>query len=285
MNIQLKCAIGVCSTVLAAKAGVILISSGSGVDPASITVARDAFRTAIGGGTVAGANGSFGGVRREINWDGVPDGFSDPNNLPSNFFNVNSPRGVVFSTTGTGFLTSANSGLPTPTLFSGLDPSYAGAFRTFSSQRVFGVSGSNEMIVDFFVPGTATPASVGAFGVVFVDNTGTAFPNCASIQAFNGASSLGFFCAPAAPAGGLSFLGLSATGGDVITSVKIHLGTGALGTAQSSTNEIVVMDDFLYSEPAAVPEPATAVLTLAGLIAGAAVVRRRRVAEIAGCRN
>jgi hypothetical protein len=37
-----------------------------------ITAIRDSFRVAIGGGTTAGANGSFGGVRREINWDGVP---------------------------------------------------------------------------------------------------------------------------------------------------------------------------------------------------------------------
>ena len=82
----------------------------AGADPASITPTRDAFRAAVGGGTVAGANGSFGGARREINWDGVPDASADPNSLPANFFNVNSPRGVVLSTPGTGFLVSANAG-------------------------------------------------------------------------------------------------------------------------------------------------------------------------------
>ena len=61
--------------------------------------------------TVAGPNGLFGGVRREINWDAVPDAFSAPNNLPANFFNVNSPRGAVFSTGGTGFQLSANAGV------------------------------------------------------------------------------------------------------------------------------------------------------------------------------
>ena len=80
----------------------------AGVNPAAITSTRDAFRTAIGGGTTAGANGSFGGLRREINWDGVPDANADANPLPANFFNVNSPRGVVFSTPGTGFLVSAD---------------------------------------------------------------------------------------------------------------------------------------------------------------------------------
>src|SRR5205085_3947352 len=59
----------------------------TGINPVAITSARDQFRSAIGGGTVAGANGSFGGVRREINWDAVPANFSAPNNLPANLFN------------------------------------------------------------------------------------------------------------------------------------------------------------------------------------------------------
>src|SRR4051794_41458245 len=84
-----------------ARAGFTVFEA-AGADAASITPTRDAFRAAVGGGTVAGPNGSFGGLRREINWDGVPDNLSDPNKLPANFFNSNSPRGVVFSTPGTG---------------------------------------------------------------------------------------------------------------------------------------------------------------------------------------
>src|SRR3954464_8652144 len=83
----------------------------AGANPAAVTPSRDAVRAAVGGGTVAGANGSFGGLRREINWDGVPDIFSAPNNLPANFFNVNSRLGVVFSTPGTGFQVSASAGI------------------------------------------------------------------------------------------------------------------------------------------------------------------------------
>ena len=77
---------------------------------AGLTATRDAFRAAIGGGTTAGANGSFGGLRREINWDGVPNSLADPTALPADFFNVNSPRGVVFGTPGSGFMVSANAG-------------------------------------------------------------------------------------------------------------------------------------------------------------------------------
>lgn len=260
-----------------AQAGLISVSSASGASPASITASVDAFRAFIGGGAVAGANGSFGGVRREINWDGVPDGFSSPSNLPPNFFNANSPRGVVFATPGSGFRVSADSSNPTstPVRFGELNPAYVNEFQTFSSERLFGVLGATFMDIFFFVPGTNTPAAVTAFGAVFVDNIGSAFPECGSIQAFNGAQSLGFFCAPPAPAGGLSFRGLAATGGDVITRIRINLGNAPLGVTQGPGLEVVVMDDFIYSEPQAVPEPATMGLLAMGALGWLA--RRRRV--------
>src|SRR5512132_3386977 len=107
-----------CFMVDAAWAAPVFVTfEAAGANAAAITPTRDAFRVAVGGGTVAGANGSFGGIRREINWDGVPDSFADPNLLPADFFNSTSPRGTEFSTPGTGFLVSANAGLSTPPLF------------------------------------------------------------------------------------------------------------------------------------------------------------------------
>src|SRR5204863_9194527 len=106
-KIKARAVLGILVSSMSPAYGAAVVFSFFGPDAASITATRDAFRVAIGGGTVAGANGLFGGVRREINWDAVPDGFSRPNNLPANFFNVNSPRGSVCSTSGTRLQVSA----------------------------------------------------------------------------------------------------------------------------------------------------------------------------------
>src|SRR5205085_3364399 len=109
------------------------------------------FRTALGP-LNANVAGSFGSGRREINWDGVPDALSAPNNLPANFFNVTSPRGVVLSTPGTGFQVSGAAGVA-PIEFDNIDPTYSNTFATFSAQRLFTALNSNVVDVNFFVPG------------------------------------------------------------------------------------------------------------------------------------
>lgn len=99
-------------------APVMTVFEVAGATAAAITPTRDAFRVAIGGGTVAAANDWFGGVHREIKWNGVPDAGADPNLLPADFFNTTSPRGAEFSKPGSGFRVSANAGLVTaPTRF------------------------------------------------------------------------------------------------------------------------------------------------------------------------
>ena len=120
------------------------------------------------------APGSFGSGRREINWDGVPDAFAAPNNLPVDFFNVNSPRGVVFTTAGTGFQVSANAVNPTntPVLFGNINPTYPSLFQTFSPQKLFTALSSNLLDVDFFVPGSTTPALTRGFGSLIGPRSG-----------------------------------------------------------------------------------------------------------------
>lgn len=252
-------------SVSAAHGGFITFEA-SGANPAAITLARDDFRAAVGGGAVAGANGSFGGLRREINWDGVPDIFADPNALPSDFFNVNSPRGVVFSTPGAGFLVSANTGQASPTLFG-----FPNDFQTFSAQRLFTAVNSNITDVNFFLPGTSTAATTSAFGLIFTD-----------VEVF-GSTKLEFFDenntllynrnALAAVNQGLTFLGAVANAGERISRVRITAGANTItanGTLGNPNDDVVVMDDFLYAEPISqsIPEPSVFALLTLGLLAG-----------------
>ena len=222
------------------------------------------------------------GPRREINWDGVPDSFAAPNNLPANFFNSNSPRGVVFSTPGTGLSVSANSNNPTGTAveFGNINASYPALFAPFSAQRLFTAVDSNIVDVNFFVAGTATPALSTGFGAIFAD---VDLPNTTSISFFGISNDLigTFFAAPSGSNELMSFLGVSfAT--PVISRVRITSGNAALagGVNETAQTDLVVMDDFIYGEPIAVglvPEPATWVMMIGGMgIVGSGLRRRAK---------
>ena len=247
----------------------------AGANAAAVAPTRDGFRVAVGGGAVAGANGSFGGLRREINWDGVPDALSDPNGLPANFFNVNSPRGVVLSTPGSGFLVSANAGLATSTLFG-----FPNDFQAFSAQRLFTAVNSNITDVRFFVPGTTQATTTSAFAAVFVDVEIAALTR---IDFFDASDAL-IFTRDALVAGnqGFSFVGAVANAGERISRVRLTSGLNTIrsnGVLGNPNDDVVVMDDFLYAEPLrSLPEPSSlALVALAGLgMVGSLTVARRR---------
>src|SRR5213592_1805879 len=227
----------------------------SGATPADIQTAVDAFRNFGDFGTNNGVGGTFPHGRREINWDAVPDARSAPNLLPANFFNSNSPRGVVFFTPGTGFQVSANLVNPTntPVRFGNINRVYPALFSTFSHQRLF--SALNSTITEnlFFVP-SGTPgvnstqsATVKGFGAVFTDvNLG----NSTKIEYFDVGGNLLFsrnVLPQPTPRAGLSFLGVGFDTASVFL-VRITSGNRILKVPNL---DVVVMDDFIYGEPQA----------------------------------
>ncbi len=251
--------------------------SAAGANAAAIQGTVDAFRANLGALNPNNA-GSFGSGRREINWDGVPNGFSAPNNLPANFFNVNSPRGAVFSSSaGNAFQVSANAGVA-PVRFGNIEPQYADLFTTFSSQRLFTALGTNIYDVNFFVPGSTTPALTRAFGSVFTD---VDFDLSTSIEYFDLANtSLGKYFVPNVPSGNqtLSFLGV-AFDSPVVSRVQITSGSQILA-AGNTAQDLVVADDFIFAEPiAAVPEPTSFAIFGLGSLGLCALPRRGRQAK------
>ena len=225
------------------------VVSGAG-DIAAIV---DQYRAVLGEPNNGGVPGSQPGGRREINWDKVPDESAAPNFLPGDFFNGAADpraRGAVLSTPGEGVQASADSDNPTGTLprFGNINPSYSDIFNPFSAERMFSPIGSNIVDLNFFVPGTQTPAVVQGFGAVYidVDTDHTAF------QYFDkDGQSLGQFKVPLSN-NDYSFLGV-AFDQPIVAHVRIEYGTVALGPDDSAENDVAVMDDFIYGEPQAIP--------------------------------
>ena len=266
---------GLFSLFISNNASAVTVFSATSVDVAGLLPTVDAFRSALGN-INPNVVGSFGTGRREINWDGVPDAFSAPNALPGNFFNVNSPRGVVSSTPGTGFQVSANNASGQPTQFANIDPTYPANFEPFSPQRLFTALGSTIVDVNFFVPGTTDAALTRGFGVVFSD---VDLADTTSLMFFGINNELLRTDFVPALAGDqtFSFLGLDFELLQV-SRVRITSGNKVLGPGQLDP-DVVVMDDFIFGEPSNTPLPGALPLFATGLGAlGLLGWRRKRKA-------
>ncbi len=205
----------------------------------------DEFRVQLG---VLNTSPGAGAGRREINWDGVADAFNG-NRLPNDFFNptdagapASRQRGLIYG--------GASTATVSATGFSEINTLAAASFPSFSGSKSFAVTNSNLWPVEFRVAGQTFAATTKAFGAVFtdVDVAGTTF-----LEFFNEGRSLGkFYVPPHDNTSAFSFLGVYFPD-ELVTRVDVgHQGRlidGEKDITQGGTKDLVVLDDFIYSEP------------------------------------
>jgi len=216
-----------------------------------INAALDQFRELIGA-HVNVDPGAVGG-HREVNWDAVPAAFTNNNLFPRDFFGASNPalpngrkRGLINTTPGTGFSISDSD-------FAFINPKYPDQFNAFSPKKTFIAVGSNITDNFFKVPGTEINATVQGFGVVFSDVNNA---SSTSLEFYDGDRLLGSFKVPNVGnnnPGGFSFLGVYFPN-ERVSRVRIYSGSAPLSATQDDLSDgggedLVIMDDFLYSEP------------------------------------
>jgi hypothetical protein len=239
----------------------------AGPSVASIQGSINAFRAALGDPVNGNATMELPFGRREINWDGAAP--TDATTPPVNPFNVFlNTRGAQFTTPGIGLSQAPPAGGPQGGL-AGLfgNATYGTAFSAFSPLRLFTPVGSNVTETFFFVPGSNgnVRAAVSGFGAIFTDvdqpdgsGPGSKRGNrrSSTLMEFFGADGQLLFSSfvPASPGdAGFSFLGIKFND-PRIASIRITAGNVAPGPDDDATNDIVMMDDFIYGEPHPVPQ-------------------------------
>jgi hypothetical protein len=217
-----------------------------------ITDAIEEYRALLGDDN-GGVPESFPSGRREINWDAVPDEVARPNEYPPDFFNAQEEpraRGAVLDTPGDSLGVSADADNPAGAAvrFGDINPSYTDTFRANSEERLFSPVGSNVATIEFFVPGTDTPAAVRGFGAVYTDVDSK---QAAEFKFFDTKGKLLRSFAVPVSKDGLSFLGV-AFKRPIVGSVEIVYGNSELGPDDSAQYDVAVMDDFIFGEPQAI---------------------------------
>ena len=222
------------------------VFTAGGSSPAAVQGTVDAFRAELGALNPNTAQ-QFPSGRREINWDGVPPELTNTDAFPNNFFNTTSPRGVIFTSDGTGFRVSDNA-------FIDVNPTYATQFQAFSAPKIFAPRGAHNFETQFFLPGSITPAFSNGFGAIFCDPDN----QVSSIRYVLSDGSVFVRDVPDVPGSlGLSFLGVAFQGA-TCSRVTLICGQATIAGANNDvtnggTDDIVVVDDFIYGEPQPAP--------------------------------
>jgi hypothetical protein len=168
--------------------------------------------------------------------------------FPATFFNVNSKRGALFITPGTGLRIDS-------TAFVSINAGVAGQFKAFSPKKLFVSVGSTRLEVDFKLVGLTTNGLVKGFGVIFsdVDRAGST-----TVEYFDAAGvRIATIDAPAhLGTQQFSFVG-AVFDSAVVAKVQITSGeaplTNAIDVSDGGTTDLVAMDDFVYGEPQPAP--------------------------------
>lgn len=270
-----------CAAAAPAAAAPIFFDVGGSNLTSSIQGTVDNFRAALGNPNNGNAAGPLLSGRREINWDGGGDTNTVSGPTLTAFQNI---RGGLFNTPGTGTIqappASATAGVGLDDFFN--NATYGAIFTTFSSPRDFTPIGSNIIDATFFIPtgvggAAGPPATVRGFGAVFTD---VDLAGSTTLQYFdrNGNLLASQSVLPGTVANAsLSFAGVVFNAGEEIFRVRITSGNTPLATGVNDGGgiDLVVMDDFLYAEPRAIPAPAALLLLGVALLGLAAFSRFR----------
>lgn len=223
---------------------VIIASSGD------ITNAVTNFRSQLG--VLNTTPGPTSG-RREINWDAVPDSLNDKP-MPLDFFNptgknadASLQRGLSYDPGKGTFMVSGNN-------FAQTNSNAASQFNAFSGTKTFANTTAAQWPVGFQKAGTSESAYTQAFGAVFSDVDEA---NTTSLEFFDGEKSLGkYFVPPHDNTSSFSFLGVRFVNNEHITKVQVthdgFLAEDVKDISEGGNKDLVVLDDFIYSEPLAI---------------------------------
>ena len=238
-----------------------IVFQAAGPTVASIQNTVDAYRAALGGLNNGIPQEPFTSGRREIGWDG---GGSTNTAVAGNpLTDFQSSRGALFTTPdGAGFVQATPEGLAGQ--FN--NPTYGAIFTAFSPKRLFSAIGGKITDTTFFVPvapgGSNIPATATGFGAVFTDvdqphGNGIKHGNrkASTLIEYYGAYGELLFSSfvPASQGdGSLSFLGIVFPDARIFR-VRITSGNVAPGPDDRGTQDIVMMDDFIYGEPQRIP--------------------------------